>query len=85
MAFHQKSIMDAHCDQAKLCDPTGMHAVSSANSLQTQSTVYLLLGAVGVTTALGFSIAGTSNGASQTSLTAIASPTGTELRLERNF
>jgi hypothetical protein len=84
MAFQQKSTMDAHCDQQRrLCDQTGMDAVSSATSLQNQSTVYLLLGAAGITSAIGFYVAGSPS--SQTSLTAVVLPAGAGLGLERSF
>ena len=84
MAFHQKSIMDSHCDpQRRLCDQTGMDAVSSATSLQNQSTVYLLLGAAGITSAIGFYVAGAPS--NQTSLTAVVLPAGAGLGLERSF
>ena len=44
LAFGQKLTIDAHCDQAKTCDASGMEAVNRANSFQIQSTIYFSSG-----------------------------------------
>jgi hypothetical protein len=57
VAFGKKSTIDGHCDANKVCDPTGMNAVSSARTLQTVSTIALVAGsaALGIGIYLGVS------------------------------
>lgn len=76
-------IIDAHCDQGKFCDQTGMNAVDRASSLQNQSTVFLLIGAAGVTNAIGLAIAGANS--TEGSVTAVVLPSGAGLNLQRSF
>jgi hypothetical protein len=85
LAFDQKSTIDAHCDQTKTCDATGMEAVSRANSFQIQSTVYFLVGLAGVGTGIGLGVAGSEKPKSQASLTPIALPAGAGLGLVHRF
>jgi septum formation topological specificity factor MinE len=85
MAFNEKATIDAHCDPFKQCDAAGMDAVSRANSLQIQSTIYLLVGTAGIATAIGYAIAGKSEPSSQARLTPLVLPAGAGLRLERSF
>ncbi len=57
VAFGKKSTIEGHCDANRVCDPTGMDAVSSARTLQTVSTIALIAGsaALGIGIYLGVS------------------------------
>ncbi|HMA93754.1 MAG TPA: hypothetical protein VKP30_13785, partial [Polyangiaceae bacterium] len=86
LAFNEKSTIDAHCDQQKWCDSTGMNAVSKADALQTQSTVYLLLGLAAVGTGIGLAIADSGQPDIQAAtLTPVVLPSGAALTLRRKF
>ena len=50
MALNKKSTIDDHCSAARVCDRTGIDAVTSAQDLQTASTVTLAVGAGGIAT-----------------------------------
>jgi tetratricopeptide (TPR) repeat protein len=85
LAFNQKDKMDAHCDSSKACDEIGMDAVSKADALQTQSTIYFLIGIAGLGTGIGFAIAGAPKATNQARLTPVVSPAFAGLRLEQRF
>lgn len=86
LALDEQSTINAHCDKSKRCDPIGMDAVSRADSLQTQSTIFLLVGLAGLGTGVGLAIAGSSRSNSETpTLTAWAMPEGASLTLRRRF
>ena len=46
MAFGEKSTIEKHCDFNKICDQTGMDAVSRATTFQTVSGISLIVGTV---------------------------------------
>jgi hypothetical protein len=50
LALGKKGSIADHCDANKLCDQTGLDAVSAADTLQTVSTVSLLVGVAGLGT-----------------------------------
>lgn len=85
LALGQRTTIDSHCDPYKVCDSTGMDAISKADSLQTQSSVYLILGTAGVATGIGLIIAGQEESSPQTQLRAMALPGAAGLNLERSF
>jgi hypothetical protein len=84
-AFGQQSTIDSHCDTNKACDPTGMEAVHRADSLQTQSTIYLLAGLLGIGTGIGIAIAGKGKPESHAGLTPLVFASGGGLGFERKF
>lgn len=85
LAFDQKTTIDAHCDSTKECDKTGMNAVSKADSLQTQSTLYSLVGLAAVGTGIGFAIAGSAKSTTQAKVAPLVLPAFAGLTLEQRF
>jgi hypothetical protein len=85
LAFDQMKTIAAHCNNSKECDPTGMDAVSKADSFQTQSTIYLLIGVAGIGTGIGFALAGPEKSTTQAKLTPMVTPSGAALTLTKRF
>jgi hypothetical protein len=83
VALGQQPIIDTHCDVTRACDQTGMDAVSSARTLQTVSTVSLVVGLAGVGT--GIVLIVSRRPESQATLQPLVLPAGGGLAWRRSF
>jgi hypothetical protein len=83
VALGQRPVIDTHCDVTRACDGTGMDAVSRAKTLQTVSTVSLIVGAAAVGTGIALIVSRRSE--SQATLHPLVLPAGAGLALGRSF
>jgi hypothetical protein len=83
VALAQQTTIDTHCDTTRACDRTGMDAVSTARTLQTVSTVSLVVGLAMVGT--GIVLIVSKRPESQATLHPLVLPAGGGLALRRSF
>jgi hypothetical protein len=85
LAFGQKSIIDNHCGTNKLCDQTGLDAVSAGGTLLTVSTVSLIVGGAAVVTGTALVLGNPAPSMSQATLTPLILPGGAGLNVGGRF
>jgi len=84
-AFGQKTTIDDHCRPDKSCDQTGMDAVSLAGTLQTVSTVSLVVGLAGLGTGFYLVLSNSGRSGTQATIHPVVVPAGAGLALRRSF
>jgi hypothetical protein len=85
LALGKKGTIADHCDASKFCDQTGMDAVSAASTLQTVSTVSLLVGVAGLGTGAFLVLSNPTPSESQTTLRPMVLGGGAGLSFRRSF
>jgi hypothetical protein len=84
-AYGQKSTVNERCDPNKLCDETGMDAVSLGKMLQTVSTVSLAVGLVGLGTGIYLVVSSPKSPQKRATLHPLVLPGGAGLTFGRAF
>jgi hypothetical protein len=85
LAISKKGDVTSHCNQYKQCDPVGLAAASSGNTLATVATVTSIIGAVGIAGAIVIGVVGSHKHGSNAALLLSPSQGGGSLRLEGSF
>jgi hypothetical protein len=85
LAVDKKSTANAHCDANKLCDQTGLDAVSAAGGYQTMGALFLAVGGVGMVIGLTVVLTNPKRSASPATLQPVVLPGGAGLSFGQRF
>jgi hypothetical protein len=85
LAVGKKSTANAHCDANKLCDQTGLDAVTAAGGYQTMGAMFLAVGGVGVVIGLSVVLTNPARTASHATLQPLVLPGGAGLSFGQRF
>lgn len=85
LAAGKKSTANAHCDANRLCDQTGLDAVSTAGGYQTMGALFLAVGGVGMAIGLTVVLTNPKRPAQQATLQPMVVPGGAGLSFGQRF